>query len=89
MTVRRVTGEGEVMRLVVTCCLCEKIYDDMEKEMGKARWKERNWFMAKYQLTVSHLRVSHGYCPDCLQSYRTFLALPQDRRRASQKEGQS
>ena len=77
------------MRLVVMCCLCEKVYDDMEKEVGKTRWKDQNWFMAKYQLKRAEIRVTHGYCPDCLQSYRTFLALPQERRSASQKEGKS
>ena len=81
--------KGRVMRLVVMCCLCEKVYDDMEKEVGKARWKDQNWFMAKYQLKRADIRVAHGYCPDCLQSYRTFLALPQERRGASQKEGKS
>jgi hypothetical protein len=81
--------KGHVMRLVVMCCLCEKVYDDMEKEVGKARWKDQHWFMAKYQLKRTDIRVTHGYCPNCLQSYRTFLALPQDRRGASQKENQS
>lgn len=76
------------MRLVIVCCLCEKAYDDMEKEVGKARWKPRDWFMAKYQLRAADIQVFHGYCPDCLRSYRTFLALPLERR-ASQKEGQS
>jgi len=74
------------MRLVVTCCLCEKVYDDMEREVGKARWKEQNWFMAKYQIKRADILVAHGYCPDCLRSYRNFLALPQERRGASQKE---
>ncbi len=77
------------MRLVVMCCLCENVYDDMEKEVGNARWKEQGWFMAKYQLTRADIRVSHGYCPDCLRCYRTFLALPPERRGASQKEGLS
>jgi hypothetical protein len=81
--------KGHVMRLVVMCCLCEKVYDDMEKEVGKARWKDQHWFMAKYQLKRTDIRVTHGYCPNCLQSYRTFLALPQDRRGASQKENKS
>jgi hypothetical protein len=81
--------KGHVMRLVVMCCLCEKVYDDMENEVGKARWKDRHWFMAKYQLKPTDVRVTHGYCPDCLQSYRTFLALPQERRGASQKENKS
>jgi hypothetical protein len=30
------------MRLVVMCCLCENVYGDMEKEVGKARWKDQN-----------------------------------------------
>ena len=79
--------KGSVMRLVVMCCLCEKAYDDMEQEIGKARWKERDWFMAKYQLTRSNVRISHDYCPDCLESYRAFLALAQQHGGASQKEG--
>jgi hypothetical protein len=58
----------------------------MEKEVGKARWKAENWFMAKYQLKRADIRMAYGYCPDCLKSYRTFLALPQERRGASQKE---
>jgi hypothetical protein len=74
------------MRLVVTCCLCEKVFDDMEQENGKTRWKERQWYMAKYQLSRADIRVSHGYCPDCVKAYRTFLALPQEHRRAGQKE---
>jgi hypothetical protein len=77
------------MRLVVMCCLCEKVYDDMEREVGKARWKEQNWFMAKYQLKRAGIRMSHSYCPDCLQSYRTFLALPQECRAALRKEENS
>lgn len=81
--------KGHVMRLVVMCCLCENVYDDMEKEVGKARWKDQHWFMAKYQLKRTDIRVTHGYCPNCLQSYRTFLALPQERRGASQKENKS
>jgi hypothetical protein len=81
--------KGHVMRLIVMCCLCENVYDDMEKEVGKARWKDHHWFMAKYQLKRTDIRVTHGYCPDCLQSYRTFLALPQERRGASQKENKS
>lgn len=77
------------MRLVVMCCLCEKVYDDMEKEVGKVRWKEQSWFMNKYQLKRADIQVSHGYCSDCLRSYRTFLALPLERRSASQREGKS
>jgi hypothetical protein len=73
------------MRLVVMCCVCENIYDDMETEVGKPRWKEERSFMARYRLTRADIRVSHGYCSDCLRSYRTFLALPQERRGASQK----
>jgi hypothetical protein len=65
------------MRVVVMCCLCEKVFDDMDVEMGKTRWKERNRYMAKYQLKSADMRIAHGYCPDCLKVYRAFLALPQ------------
>jgi hypothetical protein len=58
----------------------------MEREVGKARWKEQNLFMTKYQIKRADILVAHGYCPDCLRSYRNFLALPQERRGASQKE---
>jgi hypothetical protein len=78
--------KGQVMRLVVMCCLCEKVYDDMEKEVGKVRWKDQNWFMARYQLKRAEIQVTHGYCSDCLRSYRTFLALPLEARGASSKE---
>jgi len=74
------------MRLVVMCCLCEKMYDDMETVVGKPRWKEEGSFMATYQLKRADIRVTHGYCSDCLRSYRTFLALPQEPRGASQRE---
>jgi hypothetical protein len=59
----------------------------MEKEVGKERWKEHDWFMAKYHLKRADIQISHGYCSDCLRSYRTFLAIPQERRGAPQKEG--
>jgi len=29
------------MRLVVMCCLCEKVYDDVKNKIGDGRWKER------------------------------------------------
>ena len=65
------------MRVVVACCLCERVFDDMEQEMERTRWKERNWYLSNYQLKSADIRVVHGYCPDCLKSYRTFLALGQ------------
>ena len=74
------------MRLVVMCCLCEKVFDDMEQEVGKARWKDEACFMATYQLKRADIRVSHAYCSGCLRSYRTFLALPAGRGSAMQKE---
>lgn len=74
------------MKLVVMCCLCEKVFDDMEQEVGKSRWKDEACFMATHQLTRADIRVSHGYCSGCLRSYRTFLALPRERRNAAQKE---
>jgi hypothetical protein len=77
------------MSLVVMCCLCERVRDDVAKDMGQERWLECKRYMAKYLPKVSDIRVSHGFCPDCLQSYRTFLALPQDYRPASQKEGKA
>jgi hypothetical protein len=74
------------MRVVVMCCLCEKVFDDMEQEMGKSRWKECESYMAQYQLKRSHIRMFHGFCPDCLRSYRAFLAGPIEQRRTSRKE---
>jgi hypothetical protein len=64
------------MRVVVTCCLCEKVFDDMNKDMSGTRWKERKWYMAQYQFKSADIRTAHGYCPKCLESYRKFLALP-------------
>lgn len=77
------------MRLVVMCCLCEKVYDDVENEAGKERWKERKWYLARHMLRPADIRFSHSYCPDCLESYRAFLRLPQGDPRASQKEGKA
>lgn len=64
------------MRVVVMCCLCEKVFDDMDAEMVRTRWKERNRYLAKYQLKIADICIAHGYCPDCLNVYRAFLALP-------------
>jgi len=65
------------MRVVVMCCLCEKVFDDMDSEMGRTRWMERSRYTAKYQLKSTDIRIAHSYCPDCLKVYRAFLALPQ------------
>jgi hypothetical protein len=80
------SGEEHLMRLIVMCCLCEKVFDDRENEIGKTRWKERQSYMTTYQLTEADIRVSHGYCPNCLKAYRNFLKLPREYRRAWQKE---
>jgi hypothetical protein len=69
------------MRVVVMCCLCEKVFDDMDKDMNGTRWREHKWYMAQYQLKSCDVRVAHGYCPKCLESYRRFL-----NRRAPEKE---
>jgi hypothetical protein len=77
------------MGLVVMCCLCERVRDDVANDMGEERWLECKRYMAQYLPKVSDIRVSHGFCPECLQSYRIFLALPQEHRSASQKEGKA
>jgi hypothetical protein len=41
------------MRVIVMCCLCEKIFDDMETIIASTRWKERHRYMAKYQLIIA------------------------------------
>ena len=74
------------MRLVVMCCLCEKVYDDVENEIGNGRWKERKWYLAQYMLRPADIRFFRSYCPDCLESYRAFLRLPQRNPRAPQEE---
>jgi hypothetical protein len=66
------------------CCLCEKVFDDMATTVAGTRWKERSWYLAKYQLKTVDYRVAHGYCSDCLKSYRDFLDLPRESR--SKKE---
>jgi len=77
------------MRLVVMCCLCEKVYDDVENKIGDGRWKERKWYLAHYMLRPADIRFFRSYCPDCLESYRAFLRLPQGDPRAPQKEGKA
>jgi len=56
----------------------------METIIASTRWKERHRYMAKYQLKRADYRIAHGYCPDCLKSYREFLELPREFR--SKKE---
>ena len=63
------------------CCLCEKVFDDMDKEMRATRWREHKWYMAQHQLKSCDVRIAHAYCPTCLESYRRFL-----NRRAPEKE---
>lgn len=77
------------MRLVIMCCLCEKVYDDMENDIGNGRWKERKLYLAQCMLRPADIRFSHSYCPDCLESYRAFLRLPQGDPCAPQKEGKA
>ena len=74
------------MRVVVMCCLCEKVFDDMDKAPSGTRWKDHKWYMAQYQLKSSETRIAHGYCPKCLESYRKFLKVPSGNRRTSEKE---
>jgi hypothetical protein len=77
---------GDIMRVVVMCCLCEKVFDDMDKEPSGTRWKDHKWYMAQYQLKSAETRIARAYCPKCLESYRRFLKLPSGNRRASEKE---
>ena len=67
--------------MVIMCCLCEKVFDDMDIAMSGTRWREHKWYMAQYQLKSSDVRIADGYCPKCLESYRRFLS-----RHAPEKE---
>ncbi len=77
------------MRLVVMCCMCEKVRDDEANESERRRWKDCQRYMTKYMLTRADIKFSHGYCPPCLASYRSFLGLPQGDVRATQKENKA
>lgn len=60
--------------MVVICCVCEKVHDDIGVEIGQETWQDFRIYMAKHLLKLRDVRLSHGYCPTCLACYRTFLA---------------
>jgi hypothetical protein len=74
------------MKVIVMCCLCDKVFDDMDKGTSGTRWREYKWYVGQYQLKPAEIRIAHGYCPECLDSYRRFLTLPGRDRRAPEKE---
>jgi hypothetical protein len=79
-------GKEDTMRVVVMCCLCEKVFDDMDKEPRGSRWKDHKWYMAQYQLKPAETRIAYGYCPKCLESYRRFVKVSSTDRWAEKEE---
>lgn len=51
-------------RLVIVCCVCGKIMDEIRKEEDKEEWLSFEDFLERH----SDLKTSHGYCPGCYET---------------------
>lgn len=51
-------------KLVLVCCVCGKIMDEIRKEEDKEEWISFEDFLERH----SDLKASHGYCPDCYKT---------------------
>lgn len=51
-------------KMVLVCCVCGKIMDEIRKEEDKEEWLSLEDFLERH----SDLKTSHGYCPDCYET---------------------
>ncbi len=63
-----------MVTLIASCCFCHKVRDDLAGH-GNAEesWVSLRTYRTKYQLDDRDLRLSHTYCPGCLQVHRDLL----------------
>lgn len=59
LTLEDITELTELRRIVPICSYCRKVRDDSDY------WQQVEDFFSKY----SHLRFSHGICPDCAKKH--------------------
>ncbi len=63
-----------MVTFIAACCLCRKVRDDLPKGGdGEESWVTLRTYCAKYHLDERDLRLSHTYCPDCLNLHRELL----------------
>jgi hypothetical protein len=53
-------------KLLPVCCMCGKIRDDSGKKKGQGEWERLDHYVMKH----SDARVSHTFCPHCLEEYK-------------------
>jgi PAS domain S-box-containing protein len=53
-------------KLLPVCCVCGKIRDDSGKKQGQGEWERLDHYVMKH----SDARVSHTFCPHCLEEYK-------------------
>lgn len=60
--------------VVVICCLCRRIRDDLGPESGAGLWYEPYLYLAMHSLGAEEFQMSETYCPSCLTTYRQHFA---------------
>lgn len=60
-------------QMVVSCCVCGRVRDDVGAEPDEGVWQDSRIYMTKHMLHPRDVMFSHGYCQNCLAYYRAFL----------------
>ena len=61
-----------LQRMLPTCSVCGAVRDDVGAPDGQGAWMGLEAFLEKR----SNASVSHTFCPECYEKYRTQQGLP-------------
>ncbi|HEV8384926.1 MAG TPA: PAS domain S-box protein, partial [Candidatus Acidoferrales bacterium] len=59
-------------QILPVCCMCGKIRDDQGVESGAGSWDRLEHYITSH----TDARLSHTFCPPCLEEYRKREGLP-------------
>jgi PAS domain S-box-containing protein len=59
-------------QILPVCCVCGKIRDDQGVESGAGSWDRLDQYITRH----TDARLSHTFCPPCLEEYRRREGLP-------------